>query len=425
MRLRAFCLALASVVGLTAATPYDYPIDDPFAATVIGTPEAQVAEFDPEFELSIGRIGNIFDRQIPDAFWYAGELGYGYALQDKAAPVAFIISGTGGDHLESRTRLLAALLFESGAHVVTLPSPTHPNFMVAASRYVLPGDIDSDVSDLERVMDIIRNRILKRQEITQAWLAGYSLGALQAAFLAEKDARTAEFGFSKVMLINPPISLYDSALRLDGYLRSGIRDSFGSFDAFFEDLMNDLAAIYERADLVQLDGDFLFDIYKRKALDDDRLKALIGLAFRLTAANLLFTSDAFNQTNYVVPSNLNLGYNTSLTPYFKVATRLSFQDYIDDLFIPAIQARDGGRSPESIIADASLERILPFLASAQHVQLLHNADDVILGEGDINRLVATFGDRATIFPNGGHLGNFFHKALAAKIQAFFKSENPS
>lgn len=425
MRLRQLGLALIASIGLTAASPYDYPVDDPFAATVLGTPQDQVAEFDGLFKLTTDRLYNLFDREIPDAFWYAGDLAYGYALQDGPAPLAYIISGTGGDHQESRTRLLAALLYQTGAHVVTLPSPTHPNFMVAASRYVLPGDTKSDIDDLIGVMRQIEKQVTKTEEITGYWLAGYSLGALQSAFLAEYDSRWNEFGFDKVMLINPPISLYQSALRLDSYLQTGIDGGFGNIDAFFDELMRDLAAIYQRADLVELDGDFLFDIYKRKTLDPHRLKALIGLAFRLTAANLLFTSDAFNHTNYVVPGNIDLGYNTSLTDYFKVAVRLSFNDYIEDVFIPSLQAREPSRTREEIIQSASLESIFPYLTDADHIALIHNQDDVILGDGDIEKLVAIFGDRATIYPNGGHLGNMFHKSLAERIERFFAGADPS
>lgn len=419
--LRSLALACLALVSLTAASDYDYPVNDPFAATVLGTPAAQIADYDPNFPLEIGRLGNIFERDVPDAFWYAAQLSYGYALQDGPAPIAYIISGTGGDHLESRTRLLAALLFESGAHVVTLPSPSHPNFMVAASTFVLPGDTKTDTTDLARVMQRIRDRILKHRGVTGTWLTGYSLGALNAAFLAEHDTRSGQFNFERVMLINPPISLYQSAIRLDGYLVKGIERSAGNFDTFFDQLMSDLAGLYERADLVNLDGDFLFDIYQSQDLDRDRLMALIGIVFRLTGANLLFTSDAFNKTNYVVPSNIDLGYNTSLTDYLKVSTRLSFSDYIEDLFIPSIQAREPDRSREAIIAEASLENIMPFLAQSPHIRLIHNQDDIILGPGDVERFAEVFGERATIYPNGGHLGNLFHKTLAEEIQAFFTS----
>lgn len=421
MRTLPLLAAIACLVGLTAASDYDYPIQDPFAATVLGTPEAQLAKVDPLFELETDRLDNLFEREVPDAFWYAGELAYGYALQEGKAPLAFIISGTGGDHIEAGTKYLAGLLFGLGAHVVTLPSPTHPNFMVAASRYVLPGDPASDTDDLARVMKVIMEQITQTREIGGIWLTGYSLGALQAGFLAERDSREKAFGYKKVLLINPPISLYQSALRLDGYLEAGVAEGFENIDAFFDELMRDLAAIYERADLVQLDGDFLFDIYKRKKIDPGRIKALIGLAFRLTAANLLFTSDAFNHTNYVVPDNIDLGYNTSLTEYFKVAVRLSFEDYINDLFIPGLQERDPGLSAEAIIASASLEAISGYLRTSSHIGLIHNRDDVILGPGDIGRFEELFGDRATIYPTGGHLGNLFHQSVAASITAFFSA----
>ena len=55
------------------------------------------------------------------------------------------------------------------------------------------------------------------------------------------------------------------------------------------------------------------------------------------------------------------------------------------------------------------------------IGLLHNADDIILGPGDLEFLERIFGARAVILPNGGHLGNIEHRYVVAVISKFFRS----
>ena len=38
-----------------------------------------------------------------------------------------------------------------------------------------------------------------------------------------------------------------------------------------------------------------------------------------------------------------------------------------------------------------------------------NVDDFILAKGEIEFLRKTFGERAEVYPNGGHLGNFEYR----------------
>ena len=48
-----------------------------------------------------------------------------------------------------------------------------------------------------------------------------------------------------------------------------------------------------------------------------------------------------------------------------------------------------------------------------------NADDPILGDGDVSFLRSTFGSRARIRPHGGHLGNLGYRDTIAALQDFF------
>ena len=50
-----------------------------------------------------------------------------------------------------------------------------------------------------------------------------------------------------------------------------------------------------------------------------------------------------------------------------------------------------------------------------------NQDDIILGPGDIEYLQATLGDRAKIYPTGGHCGNMDYKDNVVDMLDFFNN----
>ena len=55
---------------------------------------------------------------------------------------------------------------------------------------------------------------------------------------------------------------------------------------------------------------------------------------------------------------------------------------------------------------------------------MHNFDDVILEPGEINFFSEVFGDRATIYPYGGHIGNINYIDNVAHMIATFNKVEP-
>lgn len=48
--------------------------------------------------------------------------------------------------------------------------------------------------------------------------------------------------------------------------------------------------------------------------------------------------------------------------------------------------------------------------------MIGNADDIILGSDEVAFLRETFGERAHLFPHGGHCGNLRFTPFAEKMQ---------
>lgn len=432
---RAVVLAVAAAVLLAGSVggparaerlgAYDYPFVDPFAATIIGTPAAYRAEDMPDVlaeGLLEARQVSIYPlRRIPSAFDYDSYgIDYGLVRQDHPAPLAFVIAGTGGSARSAAAVTIASVLAARGMHVVTLPSPSSMNFILNASTTGVPGRNPLDAVDLYRVMRAVMADLGDELRWTKVDLAGFSLGAMNAAYVAELDSRERRIGFDKILLLNPPVSLFNSTQILDSLFQRHIGDQPGGAMRYVDGLIGAFAARFgANASELDLSGDFLYRAYGAIEPTVEDLEAIVGVAFRLSAGNLAFTSDALTHANFIVPADARLTRFSSLTDYFTVAMSLSFRTYIEQLYLPFYQRTEPDYTLQRAAAEESLHTIESFLRGAGNVGLFTNEDDIILAPGELAYLESVFGDRATVFPTGGHGGNFAQRDAARRIQLFF------
>lgn len=417
------CL-VASAASAAGPMSYDYPFKDPLVATVIGTPR----DFRPQINFKVPRKDRkivIFpDREFPSI---VPRTSYHYAIttQAQAAPLIFVIAGTGGSHRGPNMRMLEAVFFNAGFHVVSLSSPTNANFIMTASTTHMPGRTTDDAADLYRVMEAIRAEHKDNIEVTDFHVTGYSLGGANAAFVAHLDKQKQAFNFKKVLMINPPVSLYNSVGILDRMLDENIPGPAApDFGTFLDRMMERFTEVYASNERVNFNDEFLYQFYRvnieqgRKARTED-LEAIIGAVFRISSANMLATADYAAQRGFIIPKNHRFSISESTTPYFKVAARTSFADYIDKMYVPYFQEKIPGATRAGLIAESSLKSIESFLRSADNIAVMHNIDDFIMAEGEIDYLRQVFGSRAKIFPSGGHLGNLAYRDNVAFMVDYF------
>lgn len=150
----------------TNPPPYDYPFVNPYESTVLGTPSLYKSETPAKPREKLFKITVFNNRKIPKVFWYHDKFQFSLAWQKKRAPLIFNIAGTGSGYDSSTMKNLQKILFNAGFHVVSLSSPTYPNFIVTASKTMVPGYIQQDAEDLYRVMQLawehIQEKIKKR-----------------------------------------------------------------------------------------------------------------------------------------------------------------------------------------------------------------------------------------------------------------------
>ncbi len=402
---------------------YGYPLANPFEATIAGTPSALRAEVPSDDAIDQAdyslRLRPEREFTLPDNFWPVKQLRYRLARQRGPAPLIFIISGTGGHYSNGKTESLKRLFYGAGYHVVQLSSPTSYDFMSAASRYATPGISADDAKDLYRVMQAIRARHHKLP-VTEFHLTGYSLGALNAAFVSQLDETRGSFNFKRVLLLNPPVNLYTSVGNLDKLVQTRV-DGIDNHTTFYEVVLEKLTRYYRQRGYIDLDEAMLYDFQQSALkLSDEQMAMLIGSVFRFSAADINFTSDLINRRGLIVPQDYPINEGTRLEPFFKRALLCDFDCYITEQLIPMWRAQyDGGSLPQ-LIQQVSLYALEDYLRQSPKIAVMHNADDVILGAGDIGFLRRTFGDRLTLYPRGGHCGNLTYRVNAQHMLEFFR-----
>jgi hypothetical protein len=428
MRLRiatlSLCVLLAAPAPAVEITPYGYPFEDPLEATVIGTPRPYRAELPDKVPIEIKEVRVFRGRPIPDIFWYTENLRYALSAQPEPAPLVFIVPGTGANFDAAKSAILQQAMYQAGFHVVSLPSPLHPNFIVSASESQRPGLLSEDAADLYRLMGLIRASLADDIAVSAWHLVGYSLGATYAAFVARLDDEVGAFGFERVLLVNPPVNLYRSAGILDAMFDEHL-PKIADFNTLFNQLIRVFSEFYSPTDQFIFSDDLVYQLYRRAPPPDRTLEALIGAAFRLSSINLLFTSDVLTNAGLLVAPGQELSITESLTPYFKVASQLSFEDYATHILYPYYLEQFPDVSFEQLVEMNSLRAIEGYLRAAEHIAVMHNEDDILLAESDLAFLREVFGERALIYPRGGHSGNMAYIDNIAALIDFFTARGSS
>jgi pimeloyl-ACP methyl ester carboxylesterase len=414
------CIGLILLPTLSQAADkgYTYPFPGPYGATILGTPPQMKPELPKEVPSKELVLELIPELKKSDVFFYDNGLKCTFAYQDKKAPLVFLIAGTGSNHKTAKLDTMMKAFHKDGYHVVTMASPTHPNFIINASQSHIPGDLTDDAADLYRAMEAAWNKVKGDVEVSDFYLAGYSLGGTQAAFVAKLDEERKSFNFKKVLMVNPAVNLYESVLRIEG-LAEKIPGGPKKGGVFFNQIMAKFVEVYEEGDYVELNGEFLYGAFKSGKFSQEDGAGMIAVVFRVASGAMIFTSDVMTNGGYVVPKNRVLKYNDDLTDYMRVSNHLSFLDYFNEYFYPYFQKKRPGLTKQGLIDAQGLKSIEGYLKGNPKFSAMTNENDFILSAEDRDYLRQLFGERTRIYPAGGHLGNLEYVENMAFMTDFF------
>jgi hypothetical protein len=389
-------------------------------ATVYGTPPQDIAPLPQRVPLEEINIKLPWARQPrPAVFWFATRLQAWFARQDGAAPLAIIISGTGGGGNTQSLSLLRAVLYGAGYHVLTLPSPTFPGFIAAASSTGVAGDLTQDSQDLYDAIGAILAHLPKSVQLTDIDILGYSLGGANAGMVKALDAREhrLRLPIHRAVMINPPVSMYNSITRLDRLFALSIGPGEEGIERLYRRIYVRLANFYRASDQVHLEDTDLLAAAGAVLRTDNDFAAAIALTFRLALINVFFAGDLYAGTGLVTDPQHPPTPGDPLEAIELKLRDMPYAEYFDRVFVPYYLARRPGATRASLIAQNNLSVIGSALQAGPDYYVQTNADDLILDQAELDWLRTTLQGRIAVYPHGGHLGNLGQRQQAADMLA--------
>jgi hypothetical protein len=373
-------------------------------ATVFGTPREDLAPLPAKVPLSEINIELPWRLPVPDVLWFDRKLRVWLTVQRHPAPLAIVIAGTGSDGNTSKLELLRAALYGAGYHVLTVPSPTFPGFIVSASSTGVAGDLMQDGHDMYRALQEIVGHLPKKVHITDIDILGYSLGGANAAVIKSIDAAEGKLKIHRAVMINPPVSLFASIGRIDKLFEQSIGTNEADIERLYRRLYAQLANLYRASDRIEIDESFLLGAAATILKSDAEFSAAIALTFRTALVDMFFCGDLYARTGVVVDPKHPPKVSDSLESIQQALRDKPFAEYFTRVFAPYYLRAKPGWSGAALIADNRLDIIAEALRNNSDYFAQTNSDDLILDARELQWLRDTLGKRIVVYDHGGHLG---------------------
>src|ERR1700691_394031 len=351
-------------------------------ATVFGTPPQDIAPLPAKVPLLEMDLDLPWRLPIPQVFWFDKRLRVWLSVQDKPAPLAIVISGTGSDGNTTKLSTLRAVLYGAGYHVLTMPSPTFPGFIVSASSTGVAGDLEQDGHDLYAAMGEIIAHLPRKVRITDIDVLGYSLGGANAAIVKSIDATEHKLHIHRALMINPPVSLFSTVGRLDKLFAITLGKGDAGVEQFYQQLYAALANTYRASDRVEIDEDFLLGAAAAVLKTDAQFSAAIALTFRIDLVNVFFAGDLYAGTGVVADPLHPPKVSDSLEETERILRGTPFSEYFARVFAPYYLKHRQGSTIQSLIADNRLDIIGDELRDNSDYFVQTKSNDLIFDKPD-------------------------------------------
>ena len=373
-------------------------------ATVFGTPPQDMASLPAKVPLSEINIELPWRLPLPKILWFDSKLRVWLSAQDRPAPLAIVISGTGSDGNTKTISVLRAALYGAGYHVLTMPSPTFPGFIVSASRTGVAGDLMQDGSDLYAAMQEIIAHLPRKVRVTDIDVLGYSLGGANAAIVKSIDATEHKLKIHRVVMINPPVSLFSSVGRLDRLFAATIGPGDRAVELLYRRLYAQIANLYRASDRLELDENFLYSAAAVTLKTDAEFSAAIAMTFRLQLVDMFFIGDLYAKTGVITDPAYPPKVGDSLEDIQRDLRAKPFADYFTRVFAPYYLMRRPDATSASLIAANRLDIITDTLRDDGDYYAQTSSNDLIINRRELSWLQDTLGSRIIVYDHGGHLG---------------------
>lgn len=319
---------------------------------------------------------------------------YSVWMQKQPADLVFIVPGLGDHYRNSQAALLAEAIYNAGYSVAIISNPFCWEFTQSALTSMAPGYTRADAKDLyhhiARVLDDINEEHPgKVKDIT---VVGYSLGALQAAFLTRNDVIEHRLNIKRYVLLSPPVNLIYGLTTLDKYY-----SIWKNWDAVtLTNNRNMAVGFYKGYSYGALKTDSYLPVTEEQA------SFVIGFTFRMSLGDVMkkiierHPMEIFGEVS-----------SWKQQEFEKQLERYGFQRYVDTFLKEAHPTIFATSEPfKHVNGICSLPAMANELRQNQNIVCLHTADDFLLNDYDRNWLKRQMGDRLVMLDHGSHLGYF-------------------
>lgn len=319
---------------------------------------------------------------------------YSVWMQKQPADLVFIVPGLGDHYRNSQAALLAEAIYNAGYSVAIISNPFCWEFTQSALTSMAPGYTRADAKDLyhhiARVLDDINEE--HPGKVKDISVVGYSLGALQAAFLTRNDVIEHRLNIKRYVLLSPPVNLIYGLTTLDKYY-----SIWKNWDAVtLTNNRNMAVGFYKGYSYGALKTDSYLPVTEEQA------SFVIGFMFRMSLGDVMkkiierHPMEIFGEVS-----------SWKQQEFEKQLERYGFQRYVDTFLKEAHPTIFATSEPfKHVNGICSLPAMANELKQNKNIVALHTADDFLLNDYDRNWLKRAMGDRLVMLDHGSHLGYF-------------------
>jgi len=406
----------AAVVLARDAAAYDYPYKEPYLAT-LSSVLMRSDSADPAIEkaVTINHLTLFPERAQIEEIKGQRQLVFQLYRQAGAAPLIYVQGGIGANVFSGTSRYTADILFREGFHVIILPSPFNWNFTLTASSSGLPGITDEDAVDIYNVMKATLAAVKAQYgiKVKRIGAVGFSLGALQLAYVSEVDRLEGSLNIERFLLINPPVELETAVDKISALNVANL----GLEPEIAQRLISYAFGWVLNAWQLDIDDPAYFaNLDKRFKVNQRGRQFLIGYAMQLMVDQVISVGETLNRRDLLAePSPLA----TELLGAAK-GQKYTFGQYMNEVVLPVWAERLDTDNPLGELRDrVDLVPLLAKLGANEEIFAMHNADDFIVTPEQIQQMKQALGDRMTVYPFGGHLGNLWFEPNKQHIRDVF------
>jgi ABC-type transporter lipoprotein component MlaA/pimeloyl-ACP methyl ester carboxylesterase len=328
-------------------------------------------------------------------------------LQSGRAPVVYIVPGLGAHRLAGNELALAELLYENGFSAVSISSSFHPEFMEHASTTEFPTYPPIGVHDVHVALTEIDRRLeeMYPHRLGAKALMGYSMGGFQTLFMAAQAATNQGplLKFERYVAIDAPIRLRYCVTNVDQFYQAPLAWPAGERTANIENTLLKAAALGAHPPPPGSPLPF-------NAIES---RFLIGLAFRLTLRDVIFSSQVRHNIGVLKQP---LKKSRRWAAYGEIM-QFSLWDYIEKFAGPYDRARGIElKDPDVVKRGTDLRAYSTALQENHNIRIVANRNDLFLADEDVAWIEATFAPaEVSLFEHGGHLGNLSQPTVRRAI----------